>query len=193
MSSLGWYWRRLRAMDAPEITGRLLQKARAFADERRKPGWRAVSLQSKGAFPKLPNPAAAPPELKNALQRDVDAIMKGQWVAFGHLPLNIDAPPKWHCDYLVRQELFTDRSAFRLDHRQLPAGGDIKLIWELSRWSQLVRLAQAGWLLANKTAAGKCIDWLRDWTRHNVPFTGWNWTSALEVGIRLIQFTWIDA
>ena len=28
---------------------------------------------------------------------------------------------------------------------------------------------------------------------HNPPYRGWNWTSALEAGIRLIQFTWIDA
>ena len=29
--------------------------------------------------------------------------------------------------------------------------------------------------------------------KHNPPYTGWNWTSALEAGIRLVQFTWIYA
>jgi len=27
----------------------------------------------------------------------------------------------------------------------------------------------------------------------NPPYRGWNWTSALESGMRLVQFTWIDA
>ena len=34
---------------------------------------------------------------------------------------------------------------------------------------------------------------LRDWLKHNPPYQGWNWTSALEAGLRLIQFAWIDA
>src|SRR2546429_9922693 len=51
MSSLGWYWRRLRALEAPEITGRLLQKARAIIDQRRKPNWRGMFFPSKRAFP----------------------------------------------------------------------------------------------------------------------------------------------
>ena len=42
-------------------------------------------------------------------------------------------------------------------------------------------------------AGGKCLDWLEDWARVNPPYRGWNWTSALEVGVRLVQFTWIDA
>jgi hypothetical protein len=39
-------------------------------------------------------------------------------------------------------DLSTRESAFGLDHRALPEGADIKLIWELSRWYQLVRLAR---------------------------------------------------
>ncbi|MBT3913850.1 MAG: hypothetical protein HOF22_11750, partial [Verrucomicrobia bacterium] len=35
--------------------------------------------------------------------------------------------------------------------------------------------------------------WLEDWVANNPPYTGWHWTSALESGMRLIAFTWIDA
>jgi hypothetical protein len=75
----------------------------------------------------------------------------------------------------------------------LPGGADIKLIWELSRWYQLVRLAMAAYVLGDERAVRKCIEWLEDWVKHNPPYAGWNWTSALEAGLRLVQFAWIDA
>jgi hypothetical protein len=83
--------------------------------------------------------------------------------------------------------------AFGLNHRALPRGADVKLLWELSRWSALVRLAQTAYIIADARAGGKCLDWLENWARSNPPYRGWNWKSALETGIRLIQFTWMDA
>jgi hypothetical protein len=80
-----------------------------------------------------------------------------------------------------------------LDYRKLPGGADSKLIWELSRWGQLVRLAQAAYVLGDNRAARQCVRWLGDWVTHNPPYRGWNWTSALETGLRLVQFSWIDA
>ncbi len=169
------------------------KKLRQRADSRRLPDWSTLTLEPTGAFPKLPRPEDAPPVLRDALQRDVENILAGRWKAFGHLDLKVDDPPKWHCDYLVGRDFATTESAFKLDHRALPAGGDVKLIWELSRWYPLVRLAMAAYVLGDTRAAIKCVEWLEDWVKHNPPYRGWNWTSALEAGLRLIQFTWIDA
>ena len=193
MSKLAWYWHRLRAMDAGEITGRVRKKFLEFADARRERDWAAVALECSGAFPKLPGRGDAPAVLRAALKRDVEDILAGRWKAFGHLELRVDDPPKWHCDYLVGRDLATMASAFKLNHRDLSGGADIKLIWELSRWNQLVRLAQAAYVLEDERAAQKCVRWLEDWVMRNPPYRGWNWTSALESGLRLIQFTWIDA
>jgi hypothetical protein len=131
--------------------------------------------------------------LRRALRRDAKDILAGRWKAFGHLDLRIDDPPKWHHDYLAGQDLATTEPGFGLDHRKLPGGADVKLIWELSRWYQVARLAMASYVLGDETARDKCIEWLEDWVAHNPAYRGWNWTSALEVGIRLVQFTWIDA
>src|SRR5262249_34782851 len=124
---------------------------------------------------------------------DTERILAGRWRAFGHIDLRVDDPPRWHKDYLVAKDLATTTCAFTLDHRDLRDGADVKLVWELSRWHQLVRLAMAAYVLDDERAAGKCIDWLEDWVVHNASYRGWNWTSALEAGMRLIQFTWIDA
>jgi hypothetical protein len=188
-----WYWHRLRAMTVSEMLLRARKKARQRADMRGPRDWPDLELQSGSTFPALPNPAEAPPMVRETLRRDSDRILSGRWRAFGHLELQVDDPPCWHKDYLAETDLATSASAFKLNHRQLPNGADVKLIWELSRWYELTRLAMAAYVLGDTHAAEKCVAWLEDWVRHNPPYHGWNWASALEAGMRLVQFTWIDA
>ena len=192
MSKLGWYWHRLRAMSPGEMALHVRKKLRQSADAKRT-SWPEVDLTSSGTFPKLPKPADAPEVLRQALKRDVENILAGRWRFFGHLEVQVDDPPKWQYDYLVRRDVETATSAFKLNYRSLTDGVDSKLVWEPSRWNQLVRLAMAAYVLGNRRAAEKCLEWLEDWVQHNPPYRGWNWTSALEVGLRLIQFAWIDA
>lgn len=193
MKDLGWYWHRLRAMSPAEMWGHARKKWRQRTDRMGKSPLPEVDLAQPNPFPRLQPASEAPPELLAALESDVRDILAGRWRAFGHLPIQVDDPPHWHQDYWVGRDLATRESAFRLNHRALPKGADVKLIWELSRWYQLLRLAQASYVLKDEAAGGKCLDWLEDWLRNNPPLVGWNWTSALEVGMRLIQFTWIDA
>jgi len=106
--------------------------------------------------------------------------------------VQVDTPPNWQRDYLAGVDVPTSESAFKLNHRELPGGAAIKSLWEPSRWFGPVRLAQACWLLGNRRSGEHCLDWLEDWVANNPPYTGWHWTSALESGMRLIAFTWID-
>lgn len=192
MSKLGWYWHRLRAMSLGEMLLHARKKLRQSADAKRT-SWPEVDLSSPGAFPKLPKPEDAPEVLREALKRDVENILAGRWRFFGHLEVQVDDPPKWQYDYLVRRDVESAASAFKLNYRSLTDGVDSKLVWEPSRWNQLVRLAMAAYVLGDRRAAEKCVAWLEDWVKHNPPYRGWSWTSALEVGLRLIQFAWIDA
>ncbi|HXT38648.1 MAG TPA: heparinase II/III family protein [Candidatus Angelobacter sp.] len=195
MSSPAWYWHRLRAMEPGEIVAHARKKLYRWQDARRLPDWSGSPLDSASprGFPNIPNPDDAPVALREALASDAKGILAGRWKAFCHLELQVDDPPQWHKDHLAGRNLATQEIAFKLDHRELPDGADIKLIWELSRWHPLVRLAMAAHVLADDRAAAKCVGWLEDWVKHNPPYRGWNWTSALEVGMRLVQFTWIDA
>lgn len=179
-------------MSPAEVALRLQKKTYQFSDKRYVNDYEG-SLEPSTAFPKLPAREAVPPELLRGLRAQVDEILRGEWRAFGHLPIKVDDPPKWQSDCLVGRDFQSGQSAFKLDHRAQPGGADIKVIWEPSRWSHLVRLAAAAWLLNDARAQEKCIEWLFDWAKRNPPFTGLNWTSGLETGIRLIQFVWIDA
>ncbi|MEW6159195.1 MAG: heparinase II/III family protein [Verrucomicrobiota bacterium] len=194
-SGLSWYWHRLQAMSAGEICRHFTKKLHQWQDRRRLPNWPGATarLESPRQFPSLPDPNKAPVDLLEAIRQECDQILRGRWMAFRRTELAVEDPPRWHKDYLAGVDLETQALAFDLNHRQLPNGADVKLIWELSRWYPLVRLAQGSYLLQDKACAAKCLEWLGDWGRHNPPFRGWNWTSALEAGIRLTQFTWIDA
>lgn len=180
-------------MDGTEIAGRLRKKWLQAVDARRRRDWTSVTLKPGDVYPNLPNPKDTPEFLRGALRSDIEEILAGKWRAFGHVPIRVSDPPEWHKDYLAGIDLPTKESAFKLNHRQLPKGADIKLIWELSRWCQLTRLALAAYVLNENRAAWKCAHWLEHWAQHNPPYRGWNWTSALESGLRLIQFTWIEA
>ena len=193
MKDLAWYWYRLRAMSPTEMALHARKKWRQRQDRTGFCGEFEAALEPRSSFPLPPDPSLAPQALREGLRRDVAAISSGRWQVFGGLELRVDLPPRWHKDYLAGQDVPRMDSAFRLNHRSLPAGCDVKLIWELSRWYQLVRLAQAAHVLGDTKAAGLCLDLLEDWAEKNPPYQGWNWTSALEVGMRLIQFTWMDS
>lgn len=193
MSGLRWYADRLRAMGPLEMAHHARKRWRGLVDTWRVPGESRLPLECAAGYPELPPRSAAPPVVREALRRDADAILAGHWRVFGELELRVDDPPRWQTDYLAGRDLTTTASAFALNYRQLPEGADIKLVWELSRWWHLVRLAMAAYVLDDATAARTCLRWLEDWARTNPPYRGWNWTSALEAGVRLIQITWIDA
>ncbi len=190
-----WYWHRLKAMRPDEFRARVAQKLRQRADASRLPPFLTppVGPAVRGAWPCLPARADAPDSLVVALRRDAAEILAGDWLLFGHLRVKVDDPPRWSMDPYSRQDLPTGRPGFRLNHRELPPGSDIKVIWELSRWHALVRLAQASWLTNDPAPGSKAIAWLTDWVRKNPPYFGWNWTSALEAGMRLVSLAWVEA
>ncbi len=193
MPRLNWYLHRLLAMSPSEVVLRLRKRAREFADSHRVTDWSSIKLATNTEFPFLPDREAIPEDLLEALKLDAVRIQAGQWKAFGHLKIQVDDPPRWHHDYHADVDVTSDQPASKLNHRELPKGADIKLVWELSRWQQITRLALAAHYLEDADAGSKCVEWLQDWVRNNPPFKGWNWTSALEAGMRLIQFVWIDA
>lgn len=192
MPKLAWYWHRLTAMDPVEAAWHLRTRLPSFK-RAAPPDWNQGPFPDGQSFPRLPSPSTAPMVLKTALDNEQRQILAGEWKVFSHLTLKVDDPPRWQKDCLAGQDLQTDRKAIELDHRKLPAGVDIKLIWEPSRWSHLVRLAQASYLTNDPVPAQTCIRWLDHWHRTNPPLCGWNWISPLETGLRLVQFAWIDA
>lgn len=107
-----------------------------------------------------------------------------------HAPLP-DSPPNWFANPFS----YASQPDPSSDWWQIPdfGSGDIKGIWELSRFDWVV-----AW--ATKTAHGdaealkRLNGWLADWARKNPPYTGPNWKCGQEASIRvmhLITAAWI--
>lgn len=190
---LSWYWHRLRAMDAAEMRCHAAKKWAQWIDGvRGGPSPRTVGSRLLSRYPILPDRNNIPEGLADSLKNKSQALRSGAWSAFGHIPLQVDMPPQWHKDYLAGIDLRSTRPASKLNHRNLDRGADIKLVWELSRWSPLVQLAQSAWIHQDLTNANLVVNLLEDWIASNPAYRGWNWTSALESGLRLIQLGWIE-
>jgi len=142
---LSWHWHRMRAMTLEEVCLRAQLRLRQRTDSGRTWESPRVALEGIGAFPRLPSAEAAPPELREALSRDAQKILAGNWKAFGHLDLQIDDPPKWHHDYLAGRDFATTEPGFTLNHRELPGDADVKLIWEMRRRGEIFVLFRFVW------------------------------------------------
>ena len=191
MPGLKWYWHRLLAMGPVEIALRLRKKWFELSDSNPRQ-WPQLEF-SASSYPVLPSCDEAPGRLLEAIKNDAERIASGKLRFYGHLDVTVDSPPIWHRDYQAGVDVPTDKISFKLDHRQLPSGAAIKPLWEPSRWYGAVRLAQACWLLSESKYGAQALEWLEDWVKKNPAYFGWHWTSALESGMRLIAFTWIDA
>lgn len=96
--------------------------------------------------------------------------------------------PDWHCNPLngARVE-FPER-----DWRQIPdfdpAVGDIKIIWEFSRFDWVLAFAQL-FSAGDADALKKLNIWLADWSEKNPPFNGPNWKCGQEASIRVMHLS----
>lgn len=196
MPDICWYWNRLKKMSPEERIERFRQFCHRWKDWWTLPDFRlhVSSMEPKeGAYPIIPAANAVPETLKNAIGFDSDRIMSGSWPVFKQIVLKVDRHPYWQKDYLRGVDVSVLKSSTHLNHRRLPGEADVKMIWELSRWTHLVRLSMEGYLFNDRWTMKVALRRIYHWTKKNFPLTGYNWTSALEAGIRLINYCWIDA
>jgi hypothetical protein len=132
-----------------------------------------------------------PEELKMTLALDARKLLAGAWSLYGWRNIQVSTPPAWHRDYAGGVEVAGRER--HLNHRSLPPGADARTIWEINRWAEMVRLAMHGRANGDLAAVATAQTWLADWVDQNAMGHGVNWTSALEGGLRLINFCWFDA
>lgn len=182
-----WYWNRLRCMSVPEALHRgavlsyvRLQQLKCFTADTPPP-------------PNLTSPAKNFIVLEPGVERGpysiaADRILQGRMGIFALADAEVGHPPRWNRDPLSGTEvpLFYGKT---LNYRDTKLVGDIKYLWELNRHLQFVTLAQAYCL----TRAPRYLDGLRtqltSWFEQCPYLRGPNWTSSLELSIRLINWS----
>ena len=191
MADALWYWHRFRAMNVVEVWHRVVEKAKHIAEPFALGASKHVRLTREPAdCPSLPSRESAPALLKQTLAGDAARLLDGKWSLFGWKELQVSSPPDWHRDYMCGVSVPVSG---KLNHRSLPDGADARAIWEINRWAEPVRVAMHGWLNDDVEAIMRAQLWLADWVEKNPLGRGINWTSALESGLRLINFCWFDA
>lgn len=105
----------------------------------------------------------------------------GLWPVAQH-----EVPPDWHLNPLTGVRVTApEREWWRIADFD-PAVGDIKSIWEASRFDWVLAFAQRS-CSGDTAAITQLNQWLTHWCQHNSPYHGPNWKCGQEASIRLLH------
>ena len=121
----------------------------------------------------------------------VDAPTVSGWGSsgrlFSHWPLPLaDEPPDWLVNPFNMQRVKSPERVWWQIPDFDPEVGDIKLIWELSRFNWVLAFAQRASQGDSKSLV-RLNAWLTDWCIHNSPYKGPNWKCGQEASIRVLH------
>ncbi len=187
MQPIGWYVNRLGRMSAAELAYRLAQVARSTQDRIAKtheaPVPRPSLPRASARFVHVPTGLDARPYVAAA-----DRISTGRYSMFHLDDVSLGNPPTWNRDPLTGKEAPL-LSAGSLDYRDERLVGNIKYLWEPNRHLHLPTLAQAYALTGERAYADAIRTHIDSWIQQCPPGRGPNWSSSLELGIRLINWS----
>jgi hypothetical protein len=184
MNKLAWYRNRLRQMEPHEMVWRARMAARVPFDYLKSiTGIAGTVNQPVGAWW---NGASYPISFGQLPGRSAAGTPSASTIRIFDLEFPASFQFDWHRDY--SQGITAPRTFSRtLDIRDTRRVGDIKYIWEMNRHQHLSALAYSGDPDANTLV----LTALGSWIAANPHLSGVNWTSSLELGLRLISWAFL--
>jgi hypothetical protein len=169
------------------------------ADHARKAAWTVPSLRPRPrpALPSrrfvavLPEGASleVPPQARAAVLSAADEVLAGRYETLGCTRTDM-ADPDWALDPATGKRAPLAPYCFHINYKDEGQHGNVKQVWELSRLHHVTVLAGAYALSREDDYAERAAAHLRSWWRANSWLSGVNWTSGIEVGLRLISLAW---
>ncbi len=198
MSRVGWYARRLRKMSAGEVSRRAMVRARQQKWATRRVRQGSDAPPAAGLAEELRSPVGVHPVARDPVPARVratvhtagDRILSGDWPLLGVVRTDL-AEPDWFLDPVTGRQAPSDVLAFSINQRDESVTGNVKQVWELSRHHHLTQLAAAYWITGDEQYAEAVDRQLRSWWAENPLLSGINWTSGIELGVRLVSWVWI--
>ena len=187
MQHPGWYLRRLRRMSGAEVAYRVARSVRTVSGQFSSPALPARDNYATD-LRFLPPFVSLVPEV---LVAEANRVLAGRYSFFDLQDCELGDPPQWNRDPLTRRVAAT-RRASSIDYRDERVVGNIKYLWEANRHLHLVTLAQAHALTGDLRYALGIRAQIESWIEQCPVGRGPNWVSPLELGIRLINwsFAW---
>jgi hypothetical protein len=120
---------------------------------------------------------------------DAENICAGKIDLFAVKNINLKEGINYHKDYKSLKVAPSDIYCKNINYRDGENIGDIKYIWETNRHVFLLKLVLAFILTNNKKYIKKIEYYIDEWIEQNPFLCGVNWSSSLELGIRLINWS----
>lgn len=187
---LRWRLNRLRCMSPAEVAHRVLRLL-GLQMERLlfRIAWVVPAPDlTRSSLPWIHVPEGIAP---TAYLNAADRIVAGRFDVFALHDIELGSPPHWNRD--PRSGINAPLTFGKLlDYRDPHQVGDIKYLWEPNRHLHLVTLAQAYALSGDRKYLATIVSHLESWFAACPAGLGANWSSSLEAGIRLINWsaTW---
>jgi len=141
-------------------------------------------LQNIKVLDSLPN------DIKKSIIRDADKTCNHIFSFLGLENQQLGDKIIWSCDY-KSQYVWANRYYKEIGLKIGKSSSDIKMPWELSRFQHLILLGQAYTISGADKYALEFVNEIKDWTENNKYEFSVNWTCAMEVSIRAVN--WIVA
>jgi len=126
---------------------------------------------------------------KAFIVKDAENICNGKIDLFSLKDIDISGGIEYHKDYKSAKKAPDKVYCRSIDYRNGEEIGDIKYIWEINRQLFLLKLVLAYILTNNKKYIVKIKYYVSEWIKQNPFLYGVNWSSPLELGIRLINWS----
>ncbi len=202
-----WYIHRLGSMSPAEMGHRVRQRLIVLQDQRRgSPSsgigpdnslyWEPFLQEELSPFffhwkdrPSIQQRfrTSFPQEYEAALQT-AESIINHTFQLFDKT-IKLGDKISWQVDPFS-QTPWPDEFYARIDTRSASTSGGAKWVWELNRHHHFLTLGKAYFLSGDERFAQELFDQWQHWIEENPPLRGINWTSSLELAVRLINWSW---
>ncbi len=187
-----WYLRRLKGMSPSEVTWRVVDKTRQQTWRRRQvTSWAGSELPSRPHAPSLGcspqfeavlpfDPAAVIPDgSAGPVIAAADRVLQGHWDVLGVTRKDLNTPD-WFLDPVTGRRAPQTDYCFSINYRSEAVTGNIKQVWELSRFQHVNLLASAYAVSRRDVYAEAAAVQLRSWWEQNPFLSGVHWTSGID-------------
>ncbi len=209
LNKLRFYYSRAAAMGPRETAYRAGWKLRQMTSDRWKaeidyPAWRFRELNNKHLlasfrqgkkgnffFEHLPREEVIAKYQKYfslvELKKNADKILQHE-ISIFEVNKNLGEEIDWNKCYKTSRR-WPQKYVGKLHHED-SRYGFVRYVWELNRQSHLAVLAKTYYLIGETKYAEEVLQQMESWIRQNPYLCTINWFSGLELGVRLINWSW---
>lgn len=155
--------------------------------ERRLPAEVRIPGRVFGPEPPEPDPDEAQPPDRAELLAEAEAVLAGRIRLFDRGPFDVGSPPAWFVNPITGARVTRPALHWSAIGDFDSGAGDIKGVWELSRFGWAVTLARACRCTGDARYLEALDEWVRDWVVRNPLHQGPNWKCGQETSLRMLH------